>query len=230
MLISRNRGKGKLLMYAKKQYVKVLNQAWDELEQRDWKETATRCALRADGGAYLMDSLGHTLRVEAGARQIFEPGGRPVRPIFQIVLLHHLLRDSGEAPAGEDIPIHTFHDLMLYHNTIKWRSLDILAGAYGTRPELLESIGARLGGEPRGIGDGSVMLRPMPRIRWTAVIHAEDDEFPAEAQILFDKNATAMMHPEDMVVLSELLAHRLANMANSEAGYAGDWQDTAEES
>ena len=205
-------------MYAKKQYVKVLDQAWDALAERDWADTAARCGLQlGDAGQVRMLSLGRTLDIAPEDRQIYEPGGRPVRRIFQIVLLHHLLHDTGAPPAGEEIPIHTFPDLMLYHNTIKWRVLDILAGAYGTRPALLPDIAARLGGEPRALGDAAVQLRPMPRMRWTIVIHAEDEEFPAEAQVLFDKNATAMLHPEDMVVLSELLAHRLANMANSAA-------------
>ena len=203
-------------MYAKKQYVKVLAEAWDALDAGQWTDVAARCGLESGAeGALGFMSLGRMLRIVPSDRQIYEPDGRPVRRIFQIVALHHLLHDTGAAPAGEDIPIHTFHDLMLYHNTIKWRALDILAGAYGTRPSLLTDIGARLGGEPRAMGDAAVLLRPMPRVRWTVVIHAEDEEFPAEAQVLFDRNATAMMHPEDMVVLSELLAHRLANMANS---------------
>lgn len=216
-------------MYAKKQYVKVLSEAWDALEAKDWQHVAGRSGLRLDQDRILLDSLGQTLSISPADRQIYEPDGRPVRRIFQIVLLHQLLQDSGAELSGQDMPIHTFHDLMLYHNTIKWRVLDILSGAYGTRPGLLETIGARMGGEPRGMGDASVQLRPMPRVRWIAVIHAEDEEFPAEAQVLFDQNATAIMHPEDMVVLSELLAHRLANMANSEAGFSGEWHDANDE-
>ena len=205
-------------MYAKHQYEKVLAQAWDALDRTDIADRARHCSMMWDAasGRVRFTSLGQTLEIDPVLHQICEPDGRPARRIFQIVALHHLLHAGDVLPAGRETPLHVFQDLMLYHNTIKWRVLDILANAFGQRPELLHEAGARLGGAPRDFGDASVRLLPLPRVAWTAVIHSADDEFPAEAKVLFDDNATHLLPPEDMVVLSELLAHKLANMASGE--------------
>ena len=201
-------------MYAKRQYETVLNQAWDELEVCDIRERAAVCGMEcADSGAARFESLGQTLNLGVANRQIYEPDGRPARRIFQIVALHHLLRAEDTPPTGEDIPLHAFRDLMLYHNTIKWRVLDLLANAFGANPQLLIELGATLNGAPREFGDAAVMLRPFPRVAMTAVVHAGDAEFPPDATVLFDASAIKLMPPEDLVVLSELIAHKLANLA-----------------
>lgn len=201
-------------MYAKRQYENVLNQAWDELESTDIKIRAAVCGMQyVKAGSVRFESLGQTLDLVLADRQITEPDGRPARRIFQIVALHHLLRADDVPPAGEDMPLHAFQDLMLYHNTIKWRVLDLLANGFGSNPQLLLELGATLGGVPREFGDAAVLLRPFPRVAMTAVVHAGDDEFPPDASMLFDASAINLMPPEDLVVLSELIAHKLANLA-----------------
>ena len=201
-------------MYAKKQYVNLLNESWDELQNADIAGLAQRRGMAIQDHCIVCHSLDQKLVVDPQKREIFEPDGRPARRIFQIVMLHHLLHPGEEPLSGNETPLHAFQDLMLYHNTIKWRVLDLLSGAFGKEPDLLLEIGAELGGAPREFGDASVRLMPFPQVPWTAVVHEEDEEFPADAQVLFDESAVKIMSPEDMVVLSELLAHRIANMAS----------------
>jgi hypothetical protein len=203
-------------MYSRQQYEKLIIEAWEQLGGTGIEAAAGRCGMSFNNGKAAFDSLGRTFGISAPGREITDGAGLPAPRIFQVVVLHHLLRADGSAATGKPVPLHAFPDLMLYRDIIKWRVLDVLAGAFGDSPGLLRETAAALGGVPAGFGDAAATLLPLPLVPWTAVIHAGDDEFPAGAQVLLDESAPRLLPMEDMVVLSELLARRLANMAGEQ--------------
>ena len=53
------------------------------------------------------------------------------------------------------------------------------------------------------------MFRVLPRVRVAAILHLGDDEFPAEASLLFDASVRHYLPIEDVAVLGGLVAGEL---------------------
>jgi hypothetical protein len=52
-----------------------------------------------------------------------------------------------------------------------------------------------------------------PRVPVVAVVHAADEEFPAEAKILFKSSIQSFFNTEDIAVIGGLVAGRLIRAA-----------------
>lgn len=64
--------------------------------------------------------------------------------------------------------------------------VDRITTRFGTEPNAFTARGVALGGEPLALGDAAVRLYPLPRLPVTLILWQGDDEFPAEARLLFD--------------------------------------------
>jgi hypothetical protein len=70
-----------------------------------------------------------------------------------------------------------------------------------------------LKGESLSFGDASFLFRMLPRLWLAVVLYLADDEFPANANVLFDAAASHYLPTEDLAVLGGLLAGRLIRVA-----------------
>jgi hypothetical protein len=70
-----------------------------------------------------------------------------------------------------------------------------------------------LRGESLSFGDASFLFRTLPRLWMAVVLYLADDEFPANANVLFDATASHYLPTEDLAVLGGLLAGRLIRVA-----------------
>ena len=66
------------------------------------------------------------------------------------------------------------------------------------------------------MGDASFRFDILPKIAGVVVLHAGDEEFPAEANILFDDEIINFLPLEDVAVLAGVIATRLAKSANDD--------------
>jgi hypothetical protein len=70
-----------------------------------------------------------------------------------------------------------------------------------------------MGGERLSYGDSSFLFRALPRVWLAVVLNLADDEFPADASVLFDSAAEHYLPTEDLAVLAGMLAGRLIKAA-----------------
>jgi len=110
---------------------------------------------------------------------------------------------------------------MFYLDAFRRRAHLPLAGMFGRQPALLLEAGALLGGEPVALGDAAVKLIVLPRIPVTAVVHAADEELPAEAKLLFAASITSHLCAEDIAVIGGMVAGRLIRAARKLSGTGG---------
>ena len=64
------------------------------------------------------------------------------------------------------------------------------------------------------LGDASFRIDILPKVGGLVVLHAGDEELPAEANILFDDEIVNYLPLEDVAVLAGLIATRLAKYSN----------------
>jgi hypothetical protein len=69
-------------------------------------------------------------------------------------------------------------------------------------------LGGRLGGEG-GLGAQSLIFELLPHIELQLIFYDRDDEFPARATLLLDRNATQLIEFEVVAVLATIFVHTL---------------------
>ena len=139
----------------------------------------------------------------------WEEMGKLVTLQEEIFVLHYLVQATGKSPTGTYIPFRQMDGGMLYDGVFRARSVNRIILAFNDREELLEKIGASLGGVPDTLGDVSIKLNVLPNIDIAVVLWKGDDEIPPSGNILFDDAVTDYLPTEDCAVLAESVTTRI---------------------
>ncbi|MCM0760699.1 MULTISPECIES: DUF3786 domain-containing protein [Sporomusa] len=124
----------------------------------------------------------------------------PVPIATKVVLLHYLFTASGHALSGQLISFKEIPGGMIYLQPFNGRVLGGFKAIFGKKSGLLRQVGEKLGVTFAQYGDVSITLDILPRIPITYVIWEGDEEFPANATVLFDATAQYYLPTEDLVV------------------------------
>ena len=138
-----------------------------------------------------------------------ETGDTPAIRI-QLLLLHYLVTADGFPPQGRWVAFRELPGAQAYAAAFRARTRPIVADAYGRNVARFQTAGTSLGGKRPTYGDASFRFRIFPRLDVAVALRLADDEFPADAWLLFDARAHHYLPIEDLAVVGELVAHGLA--------------------
>ncbi len=186
----------------------------------DLEARAGLLGCEVDAGEAVVPLLGRPHRVSP--RGVTDPAG--VQPIHSasVVLCQYLLRGSSAGPPGgpEWVTYKDFRDAAPFVDGFVNNSERAIARIFSGRLDDLERACRALGGEAPDL-EVSCQLRmrfgALPRVPVVLLYNDEDEEFPAEATILFERRAERFLDMECLAILGWMLADRLAE----EAGGAG---------
>jgi hypothetical protein len=166
--------------------------------------------LGPDSGQFLVPLFGTLYHIgwPGGTVQRAQDGEEADVPTT-ILLLHYLLTADGTPLGDQWIAFRSLPGGLGYDAAFQGRANLRLARAFGSRQASFETAARALGGEPLAFGDASFMFRILPRVWLAVVLYLADDEFPANANVLFDAAAGHYLPTEDLAVLGGLLAGRL---------------------
>lgn len=137
-------------------------------------------------------------------------GPKTLKPTEQIVILHYLIHAQGVPITGNWITFRQIPSGMFYYEPFVKRCIKPFTGLFGRHPEILREFSRGLPPlSSAGLGDISLVLRPLPNIPLAFVLWQGDDEFPAEGNILFDETISLFLPTEDIVVLASILTYGL---------------------
>jgi hypothetical protein len=182
---------------------------------------ATRAAvsyedLESGGGRFLVPFFGTIYEVGWPEGTVLRAADREEADITtRILLLHYLLTADGTATADQWIAFRNLPGGLGYDAAFHGRANHRLARAFGADQAAFETAARFLAGEPLSFGDASFMFRILPRLWLAVVLYLADDEFPANANVLFDGSASHYLPTEDLAVLGGLLAGRLIKAARA---------------
>jgi hypothetical protein len=163
------------------------------------------------GGGIALGYFGRTFTVLLPGLMV-----TPELPEMERVLLLHYLASEGEVPEpGDWVSFHHLPGGSFYESAYRRRGTARILAVFGRDSERLVSAGLLAGGTPAELGDVSVIMPAFPRVHAAVVLHRGDDEFPAEAGVLFRRNITAFFSLEDVAVLAGVIASRLLKAARS---------------
>ncbi|MBU4318445.1 MAG: DUF3786 domain-containing protein [Proteobacteria bacterium] len=131
------------------------------------------------------------------------------------VLIHYLKQASKAKVAGQFVTFATLAGPLFKQGGYSASALEhpIVKQFGGRVPELLavaERAGGHVGGEA-GMGSVSLIFELLPHIPIQLIFYNRDEEFPARATLLFDRNATCFLEFEFLAVLVTIFVHRLCS-------------------
>ena len=136
-------------------------------------------------------------------------------PIQEQILILHYMLSSAPSPLTENwISYREIPGASFYYSAFVKRAIDPLKKVFGQNVDGLLSAGEILGGKTIDTGDAGYEFRAFPNIPMRLILWVGDDEFPAEANIVFNENIGGILSPEDIAWLAGMLVYRLIALAN----------------
>jgi len=123
----------------------------------------------------------------------------------KIFILRYLMNANGKEMTNEWISFKEFPDGPLYYSNFHKRCIQVFAQIGNQMPEQLKNYMNLKKAIPYGKGDLSWQLTVMPGVDIVWILWFGDDEFEAEAQILFDKKLTDVFNIKDLAILGDVL-------------------------
>ena len=127
----------------------------------------------------------------------------------QIIILHYMLAANISPVRGQCVSYREIPGASFYFSAFVKRAIDPLKNVFGQNPQALTKAANSLNGNPIDPGDVGFEFSLLPKVPLQLVLYVGDEEFPAEANILFDRSVGEILSPEDIAWLAGMLAYRL---------------------
>jgi hypothetical protein len=133
----------------------------------------------------------------------------------KILILHYLTLAKGTPLSHNLIAYQELKEGSTYFPSFTKRAVKPLIDYFGLAPERLLEVIGELGGYRVNYGDLAVTIPAFSRVPITLVLWKGDDEFPPNANILFDSTILDYLSPEDVNILCQTIAWQLAKKLQS---------------
>jgi len=137
----------------------------------------------------------------------------PAKEFLSIILLHYFIQKQKQRvlpqPSGDWVDFRQIEGGDAYYPAFKKRVTGTLFRKFSTRPDALWQVLERLPAKKSQLGDVGVVVEAFPEVPILVTIWKADEEFKAEANLLFDRSIRGIFCTEDIVVLAELVARAL---------------------
>lgn len=127
----------------------------------------------------------------------------------QVLILHYLKAEAFPTPTGRWVSYREIPGATFYYSAFLSRAVDPLKQVFGKNIQGLKKAAEKLRGKQSDTGDAAYEFYPFPKIPLMLTIWEGDDDFPPEANIVFDETIGAILSPEDIAWMSGMLVYRL---------------------
>lgn len=128
-----------------------------------------------------------------------------------ILVLHYLKKRLQGLPrlTGKWISFKELPGGEIYYPAFRKRAIEPVLKRYALQPEILREDAAVLSGRTVSHGDVGVVIDALEGVPILVVLWTADEEFSAEANILFDRSIAEIFSTEDVAVLAGFVTARL---------------------
>ena len=195
----------------------LIDENWRELFlQMDHDELARRFRLKIDNGALYITFFGREYRIDRH-NGVITDAEMPDRATgfderMSILNLFHYSR-PGAAVCGRFVPFREVRGASPFAPAFEKSVASGLAAPFDGKLESLRRACIALGGEETGRSDAGFIIRAFDFMPVMLVFWDGDDEFGAQANLLFDADITDFIHEETVCCIAGALMHRLREIA-----------------
>jgi hypothetical protein len=190
-------------------YGPALEKGWSALAGQTDEGVANRKGARATpDGRLCVDMLGDEFCVDRSASSVTW-NGREAPPFFSVLILHYLTDLSSARPSGQWISFRELEGGDFYFPAFAARTTARLKTVFAGREKKLLEVATKLGGEPVEFGDAAARFSVLPNVVIALVLHEACEDFPNEANVLFDAACREILPTEDLAVAASLLVSKV---------------------
>lgn len=133
----------------------------------------------------------------------------------QVLVLHYMGAMKSIVPAGKWIAYREIPGASFYFSAFVKRAIDPLKKMFGNNVAGLKNAAEKLHATPIDVGDAGFEFQVFPKIPLQMIVYEGDEDFAAEANILFDATAGEFLSPEDAAWLAGMVVYRLMALSRS---------------
>jgi hypothetical protein len=131
----------------------------------------------------------------------------------QVLILHYMMAPVMPLPTNRWIAYREIPGAGFYFGAFVKRAVEPLKKVFGDNLAGFARAARKLQGREIETGDAGFEFRVLPGVPLQLILWAADDEFSAEANILFDQNIGQILSPEDVAWLAGMVVYRLMALA-----------------
>jgi hypothetical protein len=131
----------------------------------------------------------------------------------QVLILHYLMALEVPDLSGRWVSYREIPGASFYFGAFVKRAVDPLKKVFGQNISGFSRAAEKLGARIIENGDAGFEFRVLPAVPLQLILWEGDDEFPAEANILFDETIGRILSPEDVAWLAGMVVYRLMALA-----------------
>lgn len=182
------------------QYAAALSRAWSDLERLGKEKN------------YSLRFLNDDYSIDLQNQRVFcSSSNAEARTHVSILILHYLIQKLRglTATKGQWISFKELPGGQGYYPTFKKRVIDVILKKYRDKPQDFAKLTERFKAKKAELADISIILEAFKGLAILITFWRGDEEFAPEANVLFDKSIESILCTEDIVVLAEIVAHRI---------------------
>jgi hypothetical protein len=148
----------------------------------------------------------------------FEDLDAPEREIplqEQVLILHYMVGADPHRVPGDMIAYREIPGASFYFGPFVKRAVNPLKDAFGRDIASFQRACEALGGTPIDAGDAAYQFQVFPQLGLQYILWEGDEEFDAEANILFNESTGDCISPEDAAWLAGMVVYRLMALSRA---------------
>ena len=193
-------------------YINARNLAVRELCQESFEEIAERSGFEpSDGQSLHLPFLDRTYRVSYPQFDFtdLDDSQKEVPIQEQVLILHYLMAVEIPDLSRQWVSYREIPGASFYFGAFVKRAVDPLKNVFGQNIAGFSRAAEKLKARKIENGDAGFEFRMLPAVPLQLILWEGDDEFPAEANILFDKTIGGILSPEDVAWMAGMVVYRL---------------------
>jgi hypothetical protein len=131
----------------------------------------------------------------------------------QVLILHYMAAAVIPAATGHWISYREIPGAAFYFGAFVKRAVEPLKKVFGQDLSGFSRAAAKLQAKEIESGDAAFEIKALPAVPLQLILWTGDEEFPAEANILFDNTISQILSPEDVAWLAGMVVYRLMALA-----------------
>jgi hypothetical protein len=191
-------------------YIHAKKIAGDILAAQPFEILAAKSGFEVSGASALkIPFLDRVYRLEYPSFEFKDDVDNKLIPLQEQVLILHYMMGSISPSTGKWIAYREIPGASFYFSAFVKRAIDPLKKVFGNNVAGLIKAADKLQGNRIDTGDAGFEFKLFPKISLRLILWAGDEEFPPEANILFEDNIGSIISPEDAAWLAGMIVYRL---------------------
>lgn len=181
----------------------------EKFKSADPQAMALKSCTEYKDGIFYMQLLNRKLELKWPELTAVYEDGSPLAD-YNLILVARYVMEGASAPTGTKM--YAYPEMPwgeVYERQFRGRVIGRMAGTYGHNLDGFKAACESIGGVAVSGGDAAYDIEFMPGLVLRLILWLPDEEFPANAQVLFSENFPMAFTAEDMAVAGDVLLNAM---------------------